>query len=65
MMYFFIYIGMIIGLSTWLPTFCYKNDYLNLKDSAQSLSYFWLSIFFGRTLSVKFAKLKVIKMIIY
>ncbi len=56
---------MIIGLSTWLPTFCYKNDYLNLKDSAQSLSYFWLSIFFGRTLSVKFAKLKVIKMIIY
>ncbi len=54
MVYYFVYIGLCIGLSSWLPTFCYKNEYLNLKDSAQSVSYFWLTIFIGRTLSVKF-----------
>ena len=32
MVYYFVYIGLCIGLSSWLPTFCYKNEYLNLKD---------------------------------
>ena len=65
MAYFFVYIGLCNGLSSWLPTFCYKNDYLSLKDSAQSVSYFWLTIFIGRTLSVYFGKYKVLKMILY
>jgi len=29
--FYFLYVGIEIGFGSWLPTYCYKNNYLDLK----------------------------------